>query len=378
MKSSFISKAIIASILSLGLLVSAAGCSNSDSKPETVTSNVTSENSKEESKIFESSVEDSKPSESSVEESSAPESSSEESKLPESSVEESSKEESTRVLFNTETDMQLTTLSVSEVPYDSNLINSKFKSYSNVKVITALMSSSRFYGIKNGKPSIKLADGSTGTSRYSSVMSSVKKNSDEEFTAYAIEIVCDPELNPSDFCFSFSFRDEKHQVPLSDTVTSLPEEYTFDGTDENNSAQIYNIVSLDGHPYYIAGLTHGSTSFSSDSKSKSEKAIKPLSFRYIIPDGTTKIDLDKLSFEPDEAALEGLDTSKVSVDFKEAEVVLNDRYFSEVIEIIYEIKYDANADEKTIDTLKNNLSKVFSDGYLVYTGDNGKKVRIHL
>ncbi len=382
MKNSFIQKIIATTILSSVLVVSIAGCNNSDSKTDTgtVKSNIVSENvdkeiSTEESKTTESTSEESNESEKSIEESNVTESSTEESSQAESSAEESSKVSGPR--FNEE-NMQLDTLMIKEMPYNAELIDSKLESFEKVKIITVLMSSPRFYGISNGKPSIKLADGSTDRSRYSSSMSTVKKVGEDDFTAYSIEIVCDAELKPSDFVFAFSFVGEKHEVPLSDTISQIPEDYKFESTDENASANIYNIVSLDGHPYYFAGFTHGSTSFGSDSSSKWESVLKPLSIRHVTPDGENKIELGKLSYEPDKKALEGFDTSKVTVTFEEKKSSSDDRYFNQLFDINFEIKYSIDSDEETVNTLKNTMSKMLSDGYIVYAGDNGKKVRIRL
>ncbi len=249
-----------------------------------------------------------------VSESNTSESSTEKSSQPESSAEEISKV--SRPRFNEE-DMQLDTLMVKEIPYDSELIDSKFESFGKVKIITVLMSSPRFYGINNGKPSIKLASDNTDRSRYSSLMSRVKKVGEDNFTAYAIEIVCDAKLKPSDFLFTFSFVGEYHEVPLNDTTSQIPKDYQFESTNEKESVVIHNIVSLDGKPYYIAGFTHSSSEFGSDSSNKWDRIPNPLSIRYIIPDSKTKVELNKLSYKPDKTALEGRDTSKVSVTFKE-------------------------------------------------------------
>ena len=298
---------------------------------------------------------------------------------------ESKKEESsTRAQFDPNTEMQLNVLAVHEIPYEEGKFNKALEPYPTMKVITAFVSADSFFLLSKGSPSIKLTSGESdrtenGNRRFLVDMYSVQKANKTTEGAHLVEIVCDPQLNPSDFCYRFSISSEEYSVPFSDAIASVPENFI----DETQDVHIYHLASLDDQIYFAAGYTKsnsGGSLHSTDTGDYHTDYIeKTLNIRRIDTDGTARLDISRFSYEYDEEGLKDVDTTPITVTITEVTPDgTNDRLFSQNIRIHMEYEYEQDSlSKEEREVLSKTRDKMAQYGYLVYNGDNGK-VRIHL
>lgn len=353
-------RTLICAAVSAAILTFAAGCGESkstESKP-TADSGVSSVSTVE-------SVQESK----NKDETNKPDST---KKQKESKVEESSQVSETQTI-DPEKDIKVTTLSVTEIPYNEHPNSS---SYVKADVITRMDFLITWETAdKITWSNVRRVDGVSGYDgkEYKFMRGFYDiRLSGKNTVAYYFVLDSVGKVKPSDFIFDFRYGDDKYSYELKDEIGEIPAEYYSDG-DVHGS----NLVNIDGKPYLLAGLDNGITSGSDYDEAGNYLNIvsKPYYFYSIVRGNDPKLDLSKFSYEPDEIVAQNYDTSKITVTITDGTKASNPTKPAINTTLSYVNQEDHHSAEE-LKELSTILDKMYNNGYLVYSGENGK-IRIH-
>ena len=360
MKKGRVFRTLICAALSAVILTITAGCGESESteSKSTADSGISSVSSADSVQESEKKDESSKPE------------STEEQKV--SKAEESSQVSEAKTI-DPEKDIKVTTLSVTEIPYSEH---PNASSYVEADVITRMdflitweTADEIIWNNVRRVDGVSSYEGSKN--RFIRGFYDIRLSGKDK-VAYYFTLDSIGKAKPSDFIFDFRYGDDKYSYELKDEIGEIPAEYYSDG-DVRGS----NVVNIDGTPYLLAGLDDGITSGTDYDDAGNELSIVSKSYYFysILRGNDAKLDLSKFSYEPDEIVAENYDTSKITVTITDGTKASNPTKPAIKTTLSYVNQEDHHSAEE-LEELSTILNKMYSNGYLVYSGENGK-IRIH-